>query len=231
MTANYSLAPVAFDRRGNVLRCDVTDNYDTYGWVIAVTAGEAVRFLRGTGPGPATRSCGDNHKSGRAYRTVAHRYDGEGYRRVRPMFWTLSTNGVVHEVWSVTRKMPVFQHGTSVNRPDWADLRRAELDARRASTPPKEQPVTTIGVVFTPLSTETTFPARYYGTPLGINTVTWYQAVDRDSNADITGWTVSRNHVTDDFVINGPRGLIHSVASLAAAAEFISQSIGSQANS
>lgn len=226
MTANYALAPIAFDRRGNVLHCDVTDNPDTCGAVIATTAGEAVRFLRGAGPGPATRSCGDGHKDGRAYRTVAHHYTvSDGYRRVRPMFWTLSEDGVVSEVWSVTRKTMVFGRGTSENRPNWAELRRAELDARRTQQTPKEQPVATVKVVFTPLGTKTTFPQRYYGTPMGITTVTWYQAIDRNSNADITGWTVSRNHALDEFVINGPSGLIDSTASLPAAAEYISQSI------
>lgn len=227
MTANYALAPVGFDRHGNLLHFDVTDNYDTYGYVIATTAGEAVRFLRGTGPGPATRSCGDRHKAGRAYRTVAHHYTlGDGHRRVRPMFWTLSSEGIVREVWSVTRKELVFGSGTSVNRPDWAALRRAELDARRAASAPKTTSAPTIAVIFTPLNTETTFPARYYGTPMGINTVTWYQAVDRDSNADLTGWTVSRHHaIADEVVINGPSGLIAPVKSLAAAAEFISQAL------
>lgn len=223
MTTTYSLRPVAFDRRGNILHCDVTGNYDTYGYVITTIAGEAVRFLRGTGRGPATRTCGEDHKPGRAYRTVAYHYDGDGYRRVRPMFWTLTWDGVVREVWSVTRKTMVFGHGTSENRPDWATLRRAELDARRIESAPKEHPVT--NVIFTPLDTKTTFPSRYYGTPMGINTVTWYRAIDRDANADLTGWTVSRNHALDEFVINGPSGVIHSVDSLPAAAEFISQSI------
>ncbi|MEU7631656.1 hypothetical protein AB0C34_16955 [Nocardia sp. NPDC049220] len=85
--------------------------------------------------------------------------------------------------------------------------------------------MTTINVMFTPLSTVTTFPERFYGTPMGINIVTWYQAIDRDSNADITGWTVSRNHAINEFVINGPSGHIASVASLPAASEYISQSI------
>lgn len=130
MTANYALAPVGFDRYGNLLHLDVTGNVDTYGYVVATTAGEALRFLRGTGPGPATRSCGDRHQPSRAYRTVGYHYTGEDYRRVRPMFWTIRDGGVIREVWSVTRKAIVFDRGTSVNRPDWAALRRAELDAR-----------------------------------------------------------------------------------------------------
>ncbi|WP_280332034.1 hypothetical protein [Nocardia wallacei] len=225
MTVVYALAAIAFNRRGDVLHCDVTDNCDTYGYVIATTAGEALRFLRGTGPGPATLSCGDSHKTGRAYRTVAYHYDGDGYRRVRPMFWTITEDGVIREVWSVTRKTMVFGRGTNVNRPDWAALRRIELDARRAQSTPKEQPAATIDVIFTPLDTKTTFPARHYGTPMGINIVTWYQAIDRAANADLAGWTVSRNHATNEFVINGPSGVMHSVTSLDAAAEFISQSI------
>ncbi|WP_280186262.1 MULTISPECIES: hypothetical protein [Nocardia] len=226
MAANYSLAPVAFDRRGNVLHCDVTNNYDTCGYVIAATAGEAIRFLRGTGRGPATLGCGDNHKAGRAYRTVAHHYTvSAGYRRVRPMFWTISEDGLVREVWSATRKEMVFGRGTSENQPNWAGLRRAELDSRRTQSTPKERPVATVNVVFAQLDTKTTFPQRYYGTPMGINTVTWYQAIDRNTNADLAGWTVSRNHALGEFVINGPRGWVHSVASLAAAAEYISQAI------
>lgn len=133
MTTIYALAPIAFDRRGNILHCDVTDNYDTCGNVIATTAGEAIRFLNGTGRGPATRGCGENHKAGRAYRTIAHHYTvSDDYRRVRPMFWTISEDGLIREVWSVTRKTMVFSQGTSENRPNWAALRRAELDARTA---------------------------------------------------------------------------------------------------
>jgi hypothetical protein len=134
MATVYQLKPIAFDRRGNILHCDVTDNYDTYGYVIVGTAGEALRFLRGTaGERPATRSCGDNHKPSRAYLTVAYHYTGDGHRRVRPMFWTLSEDGVIREVWSVTRKIMVFGRGTSENRPDWTELRGAELDARRTA--------------------------------------------------------------------------------------------------
>ncbi|MFC9432697.1 hypothetical protein [Nocardia sp. NPDC057030] len=153
MATNYALAPVGFDRYGNLLNLAVTDNADTYGYVVATTAGEALSFLRGTGPGPATRSCGDGHEPSRAYRTVGYHYTGEDYRRVRPMFWTIREGGVVHEVWSVARKVLVFGRGTTVNRPDWAALRRAEIDARHETSTPAEtsasavrKPDTTQGV-------------------------------------------------------------------------------------
>ena len=230
MTTAYSLAPVAFDRRGNVLPCDVTDNYDTCGNVVVYSIRAALNFLEGIERGLATRGCGEGHVASKAYRTRAYAYTGDGYRQVRPMFWTIRWDGIVREVWSVARKVMVFERGTSVHQPDWAQLRRDELAARytaeaeaRRPAPTQKAETVTIRVIFTPLNTETTFPAKYYGTPMGINTVTWYQAVDRDANADIAGWTVSRNHRSEDFVVNGPRGVIESVASLEAAAEYISQ--------
>jgi hypothetical protein len=59
-----------------------------------------------------------------------------------------------------------------------------------------------------------------YGTPAYFGKVEWFDVVRRNSDDMLMQWRVSRVD-GKEIVVNGPRGLIHSVDSLRAAVEFI----------